>query len=92
MFNSILHFLGNIGFASFTALFGGYALASVIYLILTKTLNFIGFTITTEEIIASIPGFIILILACFLFGIIGFFLGDAFQNWFNSLFSSKKYY
>lgn len=90
MFRRLLHLAGNLAFALLTGLFGGYIAAAVVAVCLSWTLNFIGFNITTTDIISSFFGIIILAVAFAVFAAIGWLTGNSIQNWINGIFVYKK--
>lgn len=69
MFNKLLRFIGNLGYALLFALFGGYLAAAIICMLLSWLLGLIGFNITTSDIIGSYAGAAILAVCCVLFGL-----------------------
>ncbi|PWM79682.1 MAG: hypothetical protein DBY32_02125 [Phascolarctobacterium sp.] len=90
MLAKLIRIVGYIGYGLFFALFGGYPLAAIIYLILTWFLQPIGFNITSNDIISSIFGLIILLVCMAFTGLIGVGFGIFFTAWLNKLFSGGK--
>lgn len=90
MFAKLIRIAGLIGYGLFFALFGGYLLAAVICLFLAWLLTLIGFNITSNDIIGSIFGLIILLACMVLAGLVGVGFGVSFTAWINKLFSGGK--
>lgn len=89
MFNKLLRFIGNLGYALLFALFGGYLAAAIICMLLSWLLGLIGFNITTSDIIGSYAGAAILAVCCVLFGLAGFGIGMNIQEGIKRFFGGK---
>ena len=89
MFDKLLRFIGNLGYALLFALIGGYLAAAIICILISWLLGLIGFNITTSEIIRSYAGAAILIICCVLFGLAGFGIGMSIQESIKRFLGSK---